>query len=102
MTTSPSRWTNRRKMAMAFAVAALLCGLRTGPVLAADEDRDRRLHGRHEREQRRELEWREHEWRERHPHVYVVPGYYYAPPPIVYAPPPVPPSINFVFPLEIR
>ncbi len=102
MTTSPSRWTSRRKLAMAFAVAALLCGLRTGPVLAADEGRDRRYHGRHEREDRRELEWREHDWRERHPNVYVAPGYYYAPPPVVYAPPPVPPSINFVFPLDLR
>ena len=104
MTNSDSRWTNRRKMAMAmaFAVAALLCGLRTGALLAANEDRDHRRPGPHERQQRRELEWRDNEWRDRHPNVYVAPGYYYAPPPVVYAPPPVPPSLNFVFPLEIR
>lgn len=100
MGASNIRSTSRRTMVMALALAALMCGARTGSALA--EERDHGRHGRHEREDRRELEWREHDWRERHPNVYVAPGYYYAPPPVVYAPPPVPPSINFVFPLDIR
>ena len=102
MTISRSHWRHRRKLAIAVAIAALLCGLRTGVLLAAGEGRDHGRHGRHEREDRRELEWRDHDWRERHPNVYVAPGYYYTPPPVVYSPPPVPPSINFVFPLEFR
>lgn len=102
MGTSNIRSTSRRKMVMALALAALMGGATTGSALAKNEEGDHRRHGRSEREDRRELEWREHDWRERHPNVYVAPGYYYAPPPVVYAPPPVPPSINFVFPLDIR
>jgi len=91
----------------ALALAALIGGVAALPARAENDDNNGwrgRGHqeARHDdrRDNRDAYRWREDEWHNDHPNVYVAPGYYaYAPPPVVYAPPPVPPSLNFVFPL---
>lgn len=101
------------RAAVVLAVTAIMGGIAALPA-RADND-DNRGHGRgnpheyrgnpHERrgDERDHDEWNQREWRGQHPHVNVAPDYYvYAPPPVVYAPPPVPPSLNFVFPLDLR
>jgi hypothetical protein len=95
---------------LALALAAIIGGVAALPA-RADND-DNRGHGRGHQQDRHQdrrgderdrYQWNEHRWRDEHPNVYVAPGYYaYAPPPVVYAPPPVPPSLNFVFPLDLR
>jgi hypothetical protein len=90
----------------ALALAALF-GAAALPARAENDDNNGwrgRGHqeARHDdrRDNRDAYRWREREWHDDHPNVYVAPGYYaYAPPPVVYAPPPVPPSLNFIFPL---
>jgi hypothetical protein len=89
----------------AVALAALI-GAAALPARADNDDNGGRGRGHQEarHDDRRydgdRYRWRENEWHNDHPNVYVAPNYYaYAPPPVVYAPPPVPPSLNFIFPL---
>jgi hypothetical protein len=92
-----------------LALAAIMGGLAALPA-RADND-DNRGHGRGHQQDRHQdrraddrdrYQWNDRQWRGEHPTVNVAPGYYaYAPPPMVYAPPPVPPSLNFIFPLDL-
>lgn len=85
------------KIAMAFAIASMICGLAAAPALA-DRDGDDDQHGH----------WRHHGRR----HYYASrpyyrsyyapePGVYYAPPPVVYYPRPSP-GLNLFLPFSIR
>lgn len=103
------------KLVLAASLATVFGGAMIGPAFADNDDwrrggheRDRYEHNRHDRDRH------EREWRAR---SYFVPGYAYAPPTVVYAAPPavvyappprvyyappVSPSVNFVFPLNVR
>lgn len=100
---------NLRVLRIGLAVLATM-----SIAMPAFADRDGRHHGRdewhHERHERVEHEWHEHDRRPYSAYYdddgYPGYGYVYVPPPVVYAPPPPPvvalPSLNFVIPLHFH
>jgi hypothetical protein len=107
ISTNRTQYRNLGRTVAALALAAIIGSIAAVPARADDDHGRGRGHDEYRGGDRHggrdRYQWREREWRHDHPSVYVAPGYYpYAPPPVVYAPPPVPPSLNFVFPLNLR
>lgn len=92
------------KFVMALAIASVIVGTSTGPVLGQDRDRrygenERDRYDQHDKHHRKE---NRRYVRPAPPVVYAPPRVVYAPPPVVYAPPPPSPGISFIFPIHIR
>jgi hypothetical protein len=97
------------RTAAALAVACIVGSVASLPAWAGHDDNGghgrghRAEHEDHRRGDWHESDrWNEREWRRYHPNVHVAPGYGYAPPPVAYAPIPVQPSLNLIFPLDLR